>query len=133
MPTERLIAPTADDIERIGRATLASIPDELRRHVRDVPIIVQDLAEDEILDDMGIESPYDLLGLYSGVSLEQKLSNHVSHDIDRIFLYRGAILFYWIETGEPLDEVVRHVLIHEIGHHFGLSDDDMEAIEAAAD
>lgn len=133
MNLEDATAPTADDIERIGRATLDLIPDDLRRHIRDVPIIVQDFAEDEVLDELGIESPYDLLGLYHGTSLDQKLARQVAHDLDRIFLYRGAILFYWVETGERLGEVVRHVLIHEIGHHFGLSDDDMEAIEAGAD
>ncbi len=122
-------APTADDIERLGRAALTAIPAPLAAHVKDVPIHVQDFAEDEVLDEMGIDSAYDLLGLYQGVSIDQKTTHHVADDVDRVFLYRNAILLYWIESGEDLAHVVQHVLIHEIGHHFGFSDDDMEAIE----
>ena len=74
-----------------------------------------------------------LLGLYQGVSMMERGAGHVANDIDRIFLYRRPILDYWCESGEDLPHIVRHVLIHEIGHHFGLSDDDMEAIEAKAE
>ena len=78
---------------------------------------------------MQLASPFDLLGLYQGVSLAEKSSADAPQDLDRIFLYRRPILDYWCETGEDLAHVVRRVLIHEIGHHFGLSDDDMEALE----
>ena len=77
--------------------------------------------------------PFDLLGLYQGVSMMERGAGHVANDIDRIFLYRRPILDYWCESQEDLPHIVRHVLIHEIGHHFGLSDDDMEAIEAKAE
>jgi predicted Zn-dependent protease with MMP-like domain len=82
---------------------------------------------------MGLESPFDLLGLYRGVDLAHKGVGQVSSDIDHIFLYRRPLLDFWCESGEDLTHVVRHVLIHEIGHHFGLSDDDMERIEEAAE
>ena len=82
--------------------------------------------------EMELESPFDLLGLYRGVSLDRKSVAHVPNDVDMIFLYRRPLLDYWCETGEDLGDLVRHLLIHEIGHHFGLSDEDMEAIEAAA-
>jgi predicted Zn-dependent protease with MMP-like domain len=133
MLPDDLTAPTAEDIARIGRATLAALPEPFRQHIRDVPVIVLDLAEDQVLDEMGIDSPYDLLGLYHGASVERKLAGQMASDLDRIFLYRDALLLHWIENGERLGDLVRNVLIHEIGHHFGLSDADMEAIEAAAD
>jgi predicted Zn-dependent protease with MMP-like domain len=80
---------------------------------------------------MGLESPFDLLGLYRGVDLAHKSVIATPSDLDMIYLYRRPLLDYWCETGEDLAHLVRHVLIHEIGHHFGLSDDDMEAIEAS--
>ena len=87
-------------------------------------------ATAEILADMGLESPFDLLGLYQSVSLDRKSVAATPTDVDMIFLYRRPILEYWFETGETLAAVVRHVLIHEIGHHFGFSDVDMHRIEA---
>ena len=78
---------------------------------------------------MGLDSPYDLLGLYRGVSLDRQSMTDTRAEIDMIFLYRASILDYWCESGEDLTHIVRHVLIHEIGHHFGFSDDDMERIE----
>lgn len=127
------LAPTAADIEALARAELTRIPEPLRRHVRDVVIRVEEFCDAEIERDMGLDSPFDLLGLYHGTSLNQRSVGDVAHDLDRIFLYRRAILDYWCETGEALDHIVRHVLIHEIGHHFGFSDDDMERIEEDAD
>ena len=88
---------------------------------------------DEVEKQMELDTPFDLLGLYQGVSMMERGAGHVANDIDRIFLYRRPILDYWCESGEDLPHIVRHVLIHEIGHHFGLSDDDMEAIEAKAE
>ena len=83
--------------------------------------------------EMGLQSPFDLLGLYRGVSLDQKSVAWTSTEMDIIFLYRRPILDYWCETGEPLMRIVRHVLIHEIGHHFGLSDAKMHRLEALAE
>jgi predicted Zn-dependent protease with MMP-like domain len=122
--------PSASDIERIGRKVLKELPDMFGRYVRDVVIRVQDFADDATLAEMGTESPFDLLGLYHGVPV-----GHGSEmapprsDVDTIFLYRRALLDYWCETGEPLEDIVRNTLIHEIGHHFGLSDEDMDEIE----
>ena len=81
---------------------------------------------------MGLENPFELLGLYRGVSMDRKSVHDVADDLDMIFLYRRPMLNYWCETGDDIEAVVRHVLIHEIGHHFGLSDDDMERIEGKA-
>ena len=125
-----LTAPTAADIERIGRRVLAQLPDLFRAQVHNVVIKVEDFPDEETEREMELESPYDLLGLYRGVPV-----GHASglgpprQDVDMIFLYRAPLLHYWCETGEPLEDIVRSTLIHEIGHHFGYSDDDMDAIE----
>lgn len=124
--------PSAADLQAIADTAFAGIPAVLRRLVQGVAILIEDFPDDATLKEMGLESPFDLLGLYQGVALGHKGTGLVAHDVDRIFLYRRPLLDYWCETGETLEAIVRHVLIHEIGHHFGLSDDDMEAIEAAA-
>ena len=90
---------------------------------------VEDFADDETLEEMGCESPFDLMGLYRGISLDKKSVTTIVQDVDMIFLYRRPLLDYWCESGDELGRVIRHVLIHEIGHHFGYSDDDMEAID----
>ncbi len=127
---QRARAPTADQIERIGREVLEALPEVFRGHVRDVVIRVQDFPDDQTLAAMGIESPFDLLGLYHGVPVGRgsELSAPRS-DVDMIFLYRRPLLDYWCETEAPLEDIVRNTLIHEIGHHFGFSDEDMEEIE----
>jgi len=129
----RDLAPTLDDLEQMARAALATIPAALRVHVRDVIMRVDEFPDAEVEREMGLETSFDLLGLYHGVSIDQRSVNEVSHEPDMIFLYRRPLLDYWCETGESLDHLIRHVLIHEIGHHFGFSDDDMEALEAEAD
>ena len=126
-------APGLDDIEQLARAALATIPEELRRQVEDVPIRVEEFPDAETERDMELETPFDLLGLYRGVSLDRRGVFDVRQEPDMIFLYRRPILDYWCETGEALADIVRHLLIHEIGHHFGLSDADMEAIEQQTD
>ena len=124
------LPPSAADIERIADREYRRIPSFLRENVDPVMIQVVDFPSDEVQKEMELESPFDLLGLYQGVSLDQSGVHDIRQDVDMIFLYRRPLLDYWIETGNSLEEVVRHVLIHEIGHHFGLSDEDMERIEA---
>ncbi len=123
-------APDLADLEAYAREAFATIPGELRRYVGEVVIQVNDFPEDDVLDEMECESPFDLLGLYAGVDMGRKSVTEVPENVDMIFLYRRPILDYWCESGDDLIDVVRHVLIHEIGHHFGLSDEDMERIEA---
>ena len=122
-------APSAADIEQIADQEYRRIPAFMREKVDPVMIRVVDFPSDEVQEELELESPYDLLGLYQGVSLDQSGVHDVREDVDLIFLYRRPLLDYWVETGNSLEEVVRHVLIHEIGHHFGLSDEDMERIE----
>ena len=125
--------PDAQRFHEIAAAAFAALPDDFRRFVEGVVFHVQDFPDDDVLDDMDIDDPYELLGLYQGVALDEKGVSSIAHDIDRVFLYREPILDYCRETGETPEWVVRHVLVHEIGHHFGLSDEDMERIERAAD
>jgi predicted Zn-dependent protease with MMP-like domain len=123
-------APSLDDIEELARAALKTIPARLRVHVGDVVVRVAEFPSEEIEREMALVSPFDLLGLYQGVSLDRRGVGDTPSDVDMIFLYRRPLLDYWSESGESLRHLVRHVLIHEIGHHFGFSDADMEAIEA---
>ena len=126
-------APSLEDVESIAAEALATIPEEFRRHVGNVRIQVDDFPSDEVEKAMELETPFDVLGLYQGVSMMERGAGHVANDIDRIFLYRRPILDYWSEHDEGLGAIVTHVLVHEIGHHFGFSDEDMEAIEAGAE
>jgi predicted Zn-dependent protease with MMP-like domain len=124
-------APNLDAFEAMGRAAFADIPEQMRRLLGDVVIRVQDFPDAETMAEMGLASPYDLLGLYRGVPVGHKSAGALAGEVDMIFLYRRPILDYWDPGAEDLADVIRHVLIHEIGHHFGLSDEDMERIEAA--
>ena len=124
-----LTPPTLDGLRDLALAELKTLPDALSRHVTDVVIRVADFPDPETERDMGLRSPFDLLGLYVGVPVGEKSVTHAPQDVDMIFLYRRPILDYWSESGDALDHIVRHVLIHEIGHHFGFSDADMERIE----
>ncbi len=121
--------PSLEALEAIAKAELKTLPQELAGHVTEVVIRVADFPDAETERDMGLESPFDLLGLYHGVSIDRKSVSATPQHVDMIFLYRRPILDYWSETGDDLSRIVRHVLIHEIGHHFGLSDEDMERIE----
>jgi predicted Zn-dependent protease with MMP-like domain len=125
-----MIPPSLDDIEEIARRELARLPQGWQGLLQGVAILVADFPEPEIEEEMELESPFDLLGLYQGVDIGHEHAGHVATDVNRILLYRRPILDYWCETGEELSHVLRHVLIHEIGHHLGLSDDDMERIES---
>ena len=121
--------PSLADLENLAQQALATIPEELRRHVGDVVIRVEEFPDEETEEEMDLDSPFDLLGLYRGVALPHQSVMSQRNDLDMIFLYRRPLLDYWCETGEDLAAVVRHVLIHEIGHHFGFSDEDMKRIE----
>ena len=129
MTIRHTIPPSLADIEAIAEEALGTIPAVLRRFAANVILRVDEFPDEETEAEMELESPYDILGLYRGVSLDRQSVSDVPHDVDMIFLYRAPILDYWCETGEDLTHIVRHVLIHEIGHHFGFSDDDMERIE----
>ena len=124
--------PSLADLEAVAREAYARIPQSLRQFTRDVVVQVQDFPDDETLEELECDSPFELLGLYRGVDLSRKSVLDTPEDLDLIFLYRRPILDYWCDSGEDLTDLVRHVLIHEIGHHFGLSDDDMERIESEA-
>nr|WP_239988577.1 metallopeptidase family protein [Paramagnetospirillum kuznetsovii] len=124
--------PSCADLETIAAIAFADIPEELRRYAADVIIRVEDFPDDDVEREMDLESSFDLLGLYRGTAMDIQAFGGAPSDVDMIFLYRRPILDYWCETGEDLSSVVKHVLIHEIGHHFGLSDDDMERIEDEA-
>ena len=126
-------APDADAIEAIARATIARLPQQFAEHLGDIVFAVEEFADDETLAALGLEHPLDLSGLYHGRPLGEKSSMDVAPMPDRIVLYRRAILEEWIETGVRLDDLVAHVTIHEIGHPFGLSDDDMHALEDSAE
>jgi predicted Zn-dependent protease with MMP-like domain len=119
-------------LEAIADQAYARLPGRFRKMCDGVIIRVEDFPTDEVLDEMGIESPFDLLGLYHGVNLARQSVMDVATMPEMVFLYRRPILDYWAEHEEALGRIITHVLIHEIGHHFGLSDADMEAIEAEA-
>lgn len=121
--------PTLADIDAIARSALSSIPEVLRAHANDVVVQVEEFCDEDTEEELDLESPFDLLGLYRGVSLHHKSVMDSALGPDMIFLYRRPLLDYWCETGEDLSRVIRHVMIHEIGHHFGFSDEDMERIE----
>lgn len=109
--------------------TIATLPAPLAQACKGVVVMILDFADPETLNDLGITDPYDLLGLYQGVSLDRKSIHDILPEPDMVFLYRQPIFNYSQATGETLEDVVAHVTIHEIGHHFGFSDDDMDFIE----
>ncbi|RKK01129.1 metallopeptidase family protein [Pseudoroseomonas wenyumeiae] len=121
--------PSAEDLLEMAEAAFAAIPDALREAVRGTALLVEDLPDEETLQALGLEHPWELTGLYRGTPLTQKSVLDVPAEPDTILLYREPILVEWIETGEDLYRLVRNVLIHEIGHHFGFSDDDIARLE----
>ena len=125
------LPPSLSDLEALARRALASLPQRFKRHLGPVVIRVEEFPDAATERAMQLDSPFDLLGLYRGVALPKKSVSDPVPEVDMIFLYRRPILDYWCETGEELFDLVRHVLIHEIGHHFGFSDADMARIERA--
>jgi predicted Zn-dependent protease with MMP-like domain len=125
-------APDLAAFEELAQAAWARLPETFRAPAGDLLIRVDDFATDEVLDALGIDDAFDLLGLYHGVSLDKKSLLDVPQQPDMVFLYRRPLLDEWANSDVTLGEVVTHVLVHEVGHHFGFSDADMERIEAAA-
>jgi len=113
----------------MAEAALSAIPHALRLHLKGTAIVVEDIPDDDILSEMDLEHPWELTGLYRGVPLTEKSYSDAPQQPDMIYLFREPILIEWIETGEDLFRLVRNVLIHEIGHHFGFSDEDIDRLE----
>ncbi len=126
------LPPSLDDLTGLADQALEAIPAVLRDRVRGVAIQVVEFPDESIEDEMGLDSPFDLLGLYVGVPFGERSVTASAQQVDVIQLYRRPILDYWCDTAEDLADIVRHVLIHEIGHHFGFSDDAMAALEEQA-
>jgi predicted Zn-dependent protease with MMP-like domain len=132
MGTGQTFAPDAAAIERLAEAAIARLPDGFRRHLTNVVLRIEDYADDEVLEQLGIEDAFELTGLYSGRSLDKQDSWTSGELPPMIHLYRRPLLDEWVETGVSLEALITHVIIHEIGHHFGLSDADMHVIEEQA-
>lgn len=125
-------APGLDDFAEVAEAAFKRLPAPFRQLVGDVVFHVQDFAEEDVLESLGIKDPFELTGLYDGIDLADRSLGDPPASQSRVYLYRRPILDEWAERGDvPLAELVEHVLIHEIGHHFGLSDEEIEAIEAS--
>jgi len=123
------VPPSLDDIVNMAERALSTIPLRLARHVQGVGIAVENMPDEETLEELEIESGWDLTGLYRGTPLTERSVSDPMREPDLIFLYREPILLEWIETGEDLYRLVRNVVIHEVAHHFGFSDAEIEALE----
>ena len=124
--------PSLDEIEAIARAAMATLPTLFADHLGGVVLQVEELADEALLAELGLDHPLDLTGVYEGIPISERSVAQSGTMPDRIRLFRRAILDEWIEDGESLEHLVRHVLIHEVGHHFGLSDEAMHALEGQA-
>lgn len=125
-------SPSLQDVEMMALEAYALLPDTFRELTGEIQIQVADFPTDEIMDDLSMETPFDLLGLFEGRGIAERWNPQTGEGPNRVTLYRRAILDYWAENEETLGDIITHVLVHEIGHHFGLSDDDMANIEQAA-
>jgi predicted Zn-dependent protease with MMP-like domain len=126
-------APSLDDIGELASAAFSALPAKFRKMAGDVVIHIYDFADEDVLDELGIEDPFELTGLYQGADLRRRSFFDPAPQPSMVFLYRRPILDEWCERGDvSLGELITHVLIHEIGHHFGLSDEDIEKIETSA-
>jgi len=125
--------PTVDELAEIAHRVFAALPAAFTARCEGLAIRVLDFPEDETLAEMGIDSPFDLAGLYRGAPLTEKGAGDFAQVLDMVFLYRRPLLDWWAEEDMEFEDLVRHVLIHEIGHHFGFSDEDMERIESGSE
>ena len=132
MSTRQTLAPDADTIEALAREAIERLPEAFRAHLGTVVLRVEEFADEAVLAELGIEDPFDLSGLYTGRPIGDKSVSDSGALPDMIHLFRRPLLDEWVDTGVTLEALVTHVLIHEVGHHFGLSDADMHALEAAA-
>ena len=128
-----LKAPSLAELEALAETAYRRLPEHFRALCEGLVIHVEDFPTDEVLDELGAETEFDLLGLFHGVGLPFRSESASGQMPNMIWLYRRPILDYWAEHEDTLGEIVTHVLVHEIGHHFGLSDEDMEAIEASVE
>jgi len=126
-------APSLAEMEVLAEEAFRRLPENFRRLCEGLVIQVEDFPTEEVMDDMQMQTEFDLLGLFHGVGLPFQSVSDPAQMPNMIWLYRRPILDYWAEHDETLGSVITHVLVHEIGHHFGLSDDDMEAIEASVE
>jgi predicted Zn-dependent protease with MMP-like domain len=132
MGTGQTYAPDAAAIEKLAEAAIAALPPVFRQHLNNVVLRIEEFAEDKVLDQLGIEDPFELSGLYTGRPLSEE-SNWISGELPpMIYLYRRPLLDEWVETGVALEELITHVIVHEVGHHFGFSDADMHQLEDEA-
>ena len=125
--------PSAEEMEALARRALDLLPEPFAGHLGDVVLLIEDFADDETLDTMGIEDPFDLTGIYEGIPITERSVDHSGTLPDRIRLFRRPILDEWAGSEDTLEHLVAHVLVHEVGHHFGLSDEDMHALEEAVE
>jgi predicted Zn-dependent protease with MMP-like domain len=125
--------PSPEEFEMLARVALSRLPTEFAAHVGDVVLVVEEFADEETLAAMGIEDPFELTGLFEGIGLTDQSIADSGQMPNRVRLFRQPILDEWIADGHDLEHLIAHVVIHEIGHHFGLSDADMHALEDAAD
>jgi len=123
--------PSADEMEMIARRALEALPEPFAGHLRDVVLLVEDFADEPTLAAMGIEEPFDLTGIYEGIPITERSVEHSGILPDRIRLFRRPILDEWAGGEDSLEHLVAHVLVHEVWHHFGLSDEDMHRLEEA--
>jgi predicted Zn-dependent protease with MMP-like domain len=126
-------APSLEEIEVMAIESFRRLPQKFRRLCEDLVIRVEDFPDDQAMDEVGAESEFDLLGLFQGVGLPFRSEGAPAQMPNMVWLYRRPILDYWTEHEETLGAIITHVLVHEIGHHFGLSDDDMQAIEESVE
>jgi predicted Zn-dependent protease with MMP-like domain len=133
MGTGQTFAPDAAAIEALAEAAIARLPEPFRRHLTKVVLRIEEFADDAVLDQLGIEDPFELSGLYSGRPVSEETSWASGELPPMVHLYRRPLLDEWVETGVALEALITHVIVHEIGHHFGFSDADMHALEESGE
>jgi predicted Zn-dependent protease with MMP-like domain len=126
-------APDAAEIERLADLAIARLPEGFRRHLEGVVLRIEEFADDAVLEELGIDDPFDLTGLYTGRPIGERSSMHSGEMPAMIHLYRRPLLDEWADSGVALEDLVTHVIVHEAGHHFGFSDEEMHAIEEQAE
>ncbi len=132
MSRRQTLAPDAAALERLGEEAIQSLPDHFRAHLTGVVLRVDEFADDEVLASLGIEDPFELTGLYTGRPLAEQTTTNSAELPTMIHLYRRPLLDVWVDTGVGLEDLISHVIVHDVVHHFGFSDEEMHAIEDQA-